>query len=113
LNEVEIHILKDIVGNNDYSQAQAKVSNQMDLKEQIHKIQNDSYNFIFEESKAKSEKYNSFNEFKNKFICEELVNININNTIQNNSNIEIEKFQDNFSEKNDGNQLKRMFSFDV
>lgn len=83
-------------------------SNQINLKEQISKIQNDSCNFIFEESKAKSENYNSDNESKRKFICDELVN-----NYGNNNNIEIESFKDNLSEKNDGNKLKRMFSFEV
>jgi len=75
------------------------------LKDQINKIQNDSYNFIFEESKAKSENYNSDNEIKNKLISDDLTG---------NNNMEIEYYKDNFSEKNDGKvKLKKMFSFEL
>lgn len=99
----EVEILNDI-GNDSLG----KISNPVDLKQQINKIQNDSYNFILEESKAKSENYNSDNETKKKFICDELVNNNINN-----NNVDSENFKDNLSEKNDGNKLKKMFSFEL
>jgi len=86
-----------------------KVNIDVDLKEQINKIQNDSFKFFFEESKAKSENYNSDKETKKKLFSEDLANNNVNNNI-----IEIESLKDNFSEKNDvANKLKRMFSFEL
>jgi len=99
----EVEILNDFAND-----SLGKISNPINLKEQITKIQNDSYNFMFEESKVRSDNYNSDNESKKKFICDEFIN-NVNS----NNNNDIEIFKDNFSEKNDGNKLKRMFSFEL
>lgn len=80
------------------------VENPLNLKEKINKIQNDSHNFIFEDSKAKSDNYHSDIEIKQKFICDDLGN---------NINSEINNHKDNNSEKNDGKKLKKMFSFEL
>ncbi len=79
---------------------------EFDLKDKINKIQNDSINFIFEESKAYSENYKrNNNKIKEKLISDDL-------SIHN--NIEIESYKDNYSEKYDGKvELKRMFSFEL
>lgn len=87
------------------------MNNSLNLKDQINKIHNDSYNFILEESKTKLDNYNSNLEIK-QILISEIIDLGNNNNI-NINNLEFEDSKDDNSEKNNDKKLKKMFSFEL